>query len=270
MAGKRDRFTTEGTKGTEKNNNDLSVSSAPSVVNLPPLDRRELLKLGLGAFAFGCASTDPTRLRARPSKPTDVASAGIYKLNLERPTLLYVPEKATGAFMLMLHGATQNPDRMIVRLKDAADAFGVTLVAPKSQGMTWDAIRGQFGVDVAFIDDALRAAFSQCKVDRKHLAIAGFSDGATYALALGRANGDLFTHLLAFSPGFLIPVEAVGSPQVFLSHGTRDPILPIDAASRRIARDLRRENLSVTFREFEGEHTVPPEVAREAFQWFIR
>ena len=234
------------------------------------LDRRELFRLTIGALALRCASTDPTRLRARPSNPTSIAPAGLYELQLGRPTLLYVPEKPSGAFMLMLHGATQTPQRMLVRLKDAADALGVTIVAPKSAGITRDAIRGQFGTDVAFIDGALRAAFAQSNVDRKRIALAGFSDGATYALALGRANGDLFTHVIAFSPGFLIPIDRVGSPRIFISHGTRDPILPIDDASRPILRDLRRENLSVTFREFDGEHWIPPEVAHAAFEWFRR
>src|SRR5579872_4184694 len=104
------------------------------------LDRRELFRLTIGALALRCASTDPTRLRARPSNPTSIAPAGLYELQLGRPTLLYVPEKPSGAFMLMLHGATQTPQRMLVRLKDAADALGVTIVAPKSAGITRDAI----------------------------------------------------------------------------------------------------------------------------------
>ena len=45
-------------------------------------------------------------------------------------------------------------------------------------------------------------------------------------------------------------------------------ILPIDHASRAIARDLRSAGFSVTLREFAGEHTLPPEVAQEAFRWF--
>jgi len=225
------------------------------------IDRRELFKLGIAALAFRCASSeDPSRLRARPGQSS---------APLKPPAMLYVPPKPTGAFALLLHGATGEPDRIIKRLQPDADEFGVTLLAPKSRDITWDAIRGTFGPDVAAIDEALRAAFATCKIDRKHLAVAGFSDGATYAVALGRANGDLFTHVMAFSPGFLIPVETVGHARFFLSHGTRDEILPIDEASRHIARELRRENLSVKLREFDGPHTVPPEIAREGFAWFV-
>ena len=234
------------------------------------MDRRELFKLGLGAFAYACASGDPSRLQARPSSSASPAPPGTRDLGLTRPAILYVPPKPAGAFALLLHGANGHPDRMLSRVQPQADEFGVTLLAPKSADVTWDAIRGVFGADVAFIDDALRAAFAVCNVDRHRLAVAGFSDGATYAVALGRANGDLFTHVLAFSPGFIIPVTTNGHARFFLSHGTRDPILPIDGASRRIARELRRENLSVKLREFDGEHTVPPEIAREGFEWFSR
>ena len=156
---------------------------------------------------------------------------------------------------------------MIERLGSQADEFGVILLAPKSEGMTWDAIRRRFGPDILFLNNALGAAFARCSFDPKLLAVSGFSDGATYALAIGLANGDLFSHVAAFSPGFLIPVQRLGTPRFFLSHGTHDDVLPIDHASRPIARDLRRMNLSVKLREFDGGHILPPEIVREAFQW---
>jgi phospholipase/carboxylesterase len=59
------------------------------------------------------------------------------------------------------------------------------------------------------------------------LAVEGFSDGASYALSIGLTNGDLFTHVVAFSPGFASPVAYTGKPPVFVSHGTHDEVLPI-------------------------------------------
>jgi phospholipase/carboxylesterase len=230
------------------------------------MTRREAILASLAALASRCATVDPPeKLRARPTGSASTAP-GLYVLPLERRTLLYVPEGSRG-FMLVLHGATQTPDRMIERFHGASDDAGVTLLAPKSEGPTWDAIQSSFGPDARFLDRALNAAFARITIDRKRIAVGGFSDGATYAIALGLANGDLFSHVLAFSPGFLIRVTRVGAARFFLSHGTSDPILPIDGASRPIARELRRANLSVKLREFDGGHTVPPEVAREAFQW---
>jgi hypothetical protein len=70
----------------------------------------------------------------------------------------------------------------------------------------------------------------------------GLSDGASYALSLGLLNGDLFTHVIAFSPGFVAKGTRRGNPQVFVSHGLRDQVLPIDRCSRRIVRDLRGDD----------------------------
>ena len=126
---------------------------------------------------------------------------------------------------------------------------------------------GAFGPDVAFIDDALERVFARYPIDRSHLSVGGFSDGASYALSLGLANGDLFTHLIAFSPGFMAPPALVGRPKIYVSHGTHDQILPIDACSRRLVPQLERSGYRVQYHEFDGT-TVPPEIRREAFEWF--
>jgi phospholipase/carboxylesterase len=46
-------------------------------------------------------------------------------------------------------------------------------------------------------------------------------------------------------------------------------VLPIDNCSRRIVPLLRRGGYDVRYREFEGAHTVPPEIAREAAGWLL-
>jgi phospholipase/carboxylesterase len=236
------------------------------------LTRRELL--AMSAFALArCESMEGIpagRLTARPPTRADSLGPGLHRLELQRDTLLYIPMRATGAFALLLHGANGQPERVLDRFRDVADESGVILLAPKSRDATWDAIHGNFAIDLPFLGAALTAAFARCNVDRAHLAVAGFSDGATLAVALGLANGDLFSHVIAFSPGFLIPLRRVGAARFFLSHGTADPILPIDHASRAIARDLRRAHLDVLLREFDGGHTVPPNIAQEAFAWFTR
>jgi predicted esterase len=110
--------------------------------------------------------------------------------------------------------------------------------------------------------------FSRYAIDPAHVAIGGFSDGASYALSLGLTNGDLFTHIIAFSPGFMAPAEYEGKPRIFISHGTRDQVLPIDACSRRIVPQVRGAGYDVEYHEFDGPHTVPPEMTRRAVDWF--
>ena len=195
-------------------------------------------------------------------------------LDSGRDGLLYVPpgHDATGKtpLALTLHGAGGDARSGLSHLIGLADEFGLVLLAPESRGRTWDVLAGGFGPDVGFIDRALEQTFDRLNVDAGRLAITGFSDGASYALSLGLTNGDLFTHAIAFSPGFAAPADRRGKPPVFVSHGKRDRVLPIERCSRRIVPQLEREGYEVSYREFDGPHTVPGEVARGALEWFTR
>jgi phospholipase/carboxylesterase len=196
-------------------------------------------------------------------------------LGVGRDGLLYVPDTVEpGAPVLVfLHGATGSGRGHLRAVLAAADRYGVVLVAPDSRHpITWDLIaEGGFGPDVAFLDRALDAVVDRLDldIDTSRLALGGVSDGASYALALGLSNGDVFPTVVAFSPGFLVVPEAVGRPRVFVSHGTADPILPIDACSRSFVPALARAGYDVRFHEFDGGHTVPPAVSDEALAWWL-
>lgn len=217
------------------------------------------------------------RVLARPAGliGAEKAPIGLRPLGLEggRDGLLYVPEgyrtDRPAPFALALHGAGGDAHGGLASLLPLADEYGFILLAPDARRATWDVIRGDYGPDVAFVDRALAQTFGRYAVDPALLAIGGFSDGASYALSLGLTNGDLFTHIIAFSPGFIAPAGQEGAPRVFISHGTGDEVLPIDVCSRRLAPELRRAGYDVTYREFDGPHTVPPGIAREAADWFI-
>jgi predicted esterase len=213
-------------------------------------------------------------LRPGPSPSSVTASTGLRSLGLGsgRDGLLYVPagygteEKAPLA--LTLHGAGGNARSGISHFLRLADEAGIVLLAPESRGRTWDVLVGGYGPDVEFIDRALERVFDRLALDTRRLAMTGFSDGASYALSLGLTNGDLFTHLIAFSPGFMVPATKRGKPPVFVSHGTRDGVLPIQETSRRIVPELERDDYEVRYQEFDGPHTVPEPVARAALDWF--
>jgi predicted esterase len=168
----------------------------------------------------------------------------------------------------MLHGAGGDAEGGLKPLLHLADAEGLILLAPDSRRQTWDVIFGRYGPDISFIDQALDKTFSRYAVDPEKIAIEGFSDGASYALSVGITNGDLFTHVIAFSPGFIAPAEQIGKPRLFISHGTRDSVLPINACSRKIVPQVQRAGYDVLYREFDGPHTVPPEIVRSALTWF--
>jgi predicted esterase len=257
-----------------------------------PLDDRSTLSrrtflhaAGVGAVSAIAAACDvggvksalalPSggRLTARPSAPTSAITLGEQPLSLGsgRDGLLYVPAgyivSRPASLVLMLHGATGSARGALRPFRELADDAGLVLLAPESRGTTWDAIRGSYGADIAFIDRALAWTFQHVAIDPTRLTIEGFSDGATYALGVGLTNGDLFQRVIAFSPGFILPVDAHARPNVFISHGTRDEILPIDQCSRRIVPELERSHYRVDYHEFDGPHAVPPDIAKQAVAW---
>jgi len=234
-------------------------------------------RLFLAASLSGCSQAQSgVRLRARPAKrPTGDTRVGVIPLELrkDRDALLYVPKSMPdpAPLVLYLHGATGNERQGIRRLGDLAEEFGFLLLSPASEETTWDAIHSGYGPDVRLIDRALDTVFSQRRVDPRKIAVCGFSDGASYAIGLGISNGDLFGAAIAFSPGFVPSgVERVGKPRILISHGRKDQILPFENTSGPMIPVLKKAGYDVTFREFDGPHTVPPEVAREAMQWFLK
>jgi predicted esterase len=242
------------------------------------LSRRQLLALSTAAGLLGCASPvaeergSPSaagRIDARPSPPATAGTRGSRRIG--RGTL-YVPEsydpRRAAPLIVVLHGAGGEPEGMLAVIRPHADRIGAIVVAPKSVGATWDIIQATLGPDVDGLDDALEDVFSRYLIDPKRIAVSGFSDGASYALTLGVANGDLFTHILAFSPGFLSAPAQHGMPGIYVSHGTDDRVLPIDRCSRVLVPRLQSAGYSVLYREFAGPHTVPPDVATEAMDWF--
>ncbi len=263
------------------------------------LSRRRALRLGAAALAApllaACAARNAERgedadagstvirgggegrLRARPGAESAAdapPASGLAPLGLggERDGLVLVPSggnaRGPRALVVLLHGAGGNARHGIAPLQELADEHDLILVAPESRGPTWDVLLGGYGRDVRFIDRVLEATFARHAVDPARVAVGGFSDGASYALSLGLTNGDLFRSILAFSPGFSAPAAQEGEPRIFVSHGTDDRVLPIERCSRRLVPALQRAGYAVHYREFDGPHTVPPAIAREAVAWF--
>jgi len=251
-------------------------------------DRRSFLRTSLGALlapAFvGCDGSDPIytgefglpRLSVRPSAPTLTPEFGATALGLgtDRDGILYVPasyDPATPAPLLVAMHGTPGGAPLWEPFYQACELRGMVMVAIESRGLAWDLIELQrFGLDLPFIDQALAHTFDRCLIDPTRLCMMGFSDGASYALSLGTSNGDLFSHLISFSPGFWRAVPPlVGNPRVFISHGTEDQILPLNATRDGIVPDLRSLGYDVTYDEFVGPHTVPRDTAQAAFDWLI-
>lgn len=242
--------------------------------------------LGLVALVAGCAEQEGQmgggggrRSRAALSaRPREAPAApppgpGEHALGVEtgRDSLLHVPPAAAAGkpvpLVVSLHGAGGSAGNGLSLWRAAADEHGFAVLAPSSRGSTWDAVRGGYGPDVDVLDRSLRRAFELVPVDPGRIGVTGFSDGASYALGLGLANGGLFPEVVAFSPGFVPPAPAAGRPRFFVSHGTGDEVLPIERTSRRLVPGLRADGYDVTYAEFDGGHSVPPAILRRAVGW---
>jgi len=233
------------------------------------------LALGGACRATEAGPAEQGRITARPRRGVRTTATGTDALGMgpSRDAMLQLPGAAAATplpLLVLLHGAGGSGAGILRRLGTPALEAGIAVLAPDSRGSSWDAIRGAFGPDVEFINRALERVFETTAVDPSRIAVGGFSDGATYAISLGLINGDLFRRVVAFSPGFFVGAQTHGKPQFFVSHGKADGILPIEQCSRQIVPALQKRGYDVTFREFEGGHTVPPDIAADGMRWAAR
>ena len=229
-----------------------------------------LLLAGCAGGMPGAARPGDPRLHARPTASTRTLDTGFTRTSQGGTHIVaYLPPSAASRdrvpVFVYLHGANRAVEPFVERFKPLADSAGVMIVAPYAAMGTWDAIRAGFGPDVEGLDRALAWVFSVVPVDPRRIVLAGFSDGATYVLGIGRANGDLFTRLVAFSPGFAIAVREAGRPPIVVSHGTDDAILPYFNTRDAIVPGLEARGYDVEFVSFTGPHTIPRSVVRAEF-----
>jgi poly(3-hydroxybutyrate) depolymerase len=190
----------------------------------------------------------------------------------ERDGSLYVPKSykpgVAMPVMMLLHGfngAAQDLRRMFL----LAEEFGVILILPESRGLTWGRGVPGFDNDVRYLGPAYRHVASILDLDPDHVALAGISDGAGYALSMGLAYGNTFNHVIVFAGGQMEPLRYQGKPRLFFAHGVDDMQMPIDVTARKFVPRLKADGYDVTYHEYQGGHRVPPEEVREAFAWFV-
>lgn len=181
--------------------------------------------------------------------------------------LLLVPEGVgPGApLVVWFHGAGGHAAGSAPTVRAATS--DVLVLLPSSRDATWDLLTGRTGADVGPLDTALQHVLATCDVGR--VAFAGFSDGASYALSLGLANGALAEAVLAFSPGFVAPPSLEGRPRCWVAHGTADTVLPVDRCGRRVVGLLEQQGCPVRYEEFDGGHVVRPDDLVEAVRWWL-
>jgi phospholipase/carboxylesterase len=252
--------------------------------------RRELIGMGVAgvgaSLISGCGQfntpdappeqelIDPILFtRVTPPKTTALKGTTIAYSDTPRDAVLYVPQSyqpsVPAPFVLMLDGENSVASVSLSLFQPYADANGLVLLAVESALTTWDIVAGDaYGPDVAFINGALAAAFNEVNVDPARVTVEGFSDGGSYALAVGLTNGALFSRVVAFSPKYLAPYTPNGpKPKFFVSDGINDPIIDITDGGDFINSTLVGRGYDVNYVRFNGVHEIPDAVVQQAIAW---
>ena len=165
----------------------------------------------------------------RPSTP---ATPHGRLLALPDEAVAYVPASAgpRPPLLVLLHGAGRTRMWMIDHFEAQADKRGIVLLAPTSFGPTWDVIsvameppspgsvlaerlghRYGGSRNSKRVEAAIGNLARTVSVDLARTVLAGFSDGATFALAMGMARSHTYLRgyrLVARDPDRNLPARA--------------------------------------------------------------
>ncbi|MBB3771230.1 putative esterase [Angulomicrobium tetraedrale] len=219
----------------------------------------------LGRLEFRHAA--PTR----PPLPPGRHDLGLFA---ERDYVLIVPEGIDPAhptpLMVLFHGGGGSAEKILPILHRHALERGFLLLVPQSLFPTWDIVIAGNGPDRERLDIGLREVASRFALDPAHVAFAGHSDGGSYSLSTGLSNGQIVTHILAFSAGFMTVLAQEGAPKVFIAHGQADTQTPIDSAGRAHAAKLRGAGYELTYVEHPGPHASQPAMVQLGVDHFLK
>jgi len=217
------------------------------------------------------------RLFFTPTAPTKPPlQPGRHNLGIaeERDAILYVPtgleEEVAVPLLVMFHGGGGSAEKVLPFLQEHAERNQFLLLVPQSIYPTWDIVIGGNGPDLLRLNQALAKVSSHYFIDPDHFGFAGFSDGGSYSLSNGITNGDLITHVIVFSGGFMSVFMQEGEPKIFIAHGLSDEQLPIETSGRPHAEKLKAAGYDVTFLEFNGNHSIQPPIVELAVEFFLK
>lgn len=229
------------------------------------LDPQAMQASLLGRMAF--------RLPSAPSEAPLPPGRHALSFPEGREAVLVVPEgldlQAPVPLLVLFHGAGGEANKVLPPFVRWARARRFLLLAPQSMFPTWDVVIGGHGPDLERLDAVLRQVAAHFVLDPAHLAFAGFSDGGSYALSVGLTNGDVASHVIALSAGFMNTFVRHGSPKVLIAHGRSDSQLPLETSARPHALKLLQEGVDLTLLPFDGDHVIVPSVVERAIEFFV-
>jgi predicted esterase len=175
----------------------------------------------------------------------------------------------------VFHGAGRQDELLVRAYRDEPARRDALFFIPRSTYPTWDLLVGRDRPDLDFLEQAYAEIHRRVRVDQRRQALIGYSDGASYALAVGLSNPRLFSAVMGWAAGFVVFEQAAISPtdrrpRVFLEHGTHDTVFPFEEVAMRNCAVLRRLGYEVEFRVDEGGiHWPSREFQPAALDWFF-
>ncbi len=222
--------------------------------------------LGHLTFQIQQASSDPLP----PGLHSLEAKIGVAG---ERDTMLYVPEGLEpgkpAKLLVMFHGAGGSAQKVFPDFQAQADKHKFLLMLPQSTYPTWDLTVGGNGPDLEKLERALAEVNSHFTIDPSHFGFCGFSDGASYSLSIGLSNGNILSHIIAMSGGFMNLYVPRGKAPVFIAHSPEDEQLPMNTSGFFHYKELKQNGYDVTFHEFHGRHLIHQPVVEAAMDFFL-
>ena len=214
-----------------------------------------------------------TAVTTGPTTATGSCSSGAHELTLDNGQPAR-DARTPGRRRTSAHHRSPRRRRNTVRSdrgdQRAWDKPGLVLIAPASKGQTWSILRSEQDLDLESVNLALAEAYERCTIDRRRIAVGGFSDGATYALTHGVSNGDLFPaddRVLARRDRR----RRAAGRSALLRLARNALQRPADRQCRRRRRPQAPHgpDYPVTYRRFRGDHEVSPTISKAAVRWFL-
>ena len=174
--------------------------------------------------------------------------------------------------MIALHGGSGRGDEFVWTWLREARGRRFLLLAPTSRGSTWSLDAP--ARDGAALESMIGFVRERWRVDETRILATGLSDGATFALLWGLAEGSPATAIAPVS-GVLHPanfalgnLERARGRRVYLAHGSLDWLFPVSLA--RLARDApAAAGADLVYREIEDlSHAYPREENDRILAWF--
>lgn len=207
-----------------------------------------------------------------------------------RPVFLRVPPGGRGAPLVVgLHGKGGSADGFVPVWEAFASPKPVLAVPEAPYPLFLAGGRMGWSWDFPSTDKRLWAR-ADPEVARYVLAVArevrtGHDTGGVYLLAHSQGVSYAFMAMVE-DPGLVrgviafagvLPVEtlpderlatAARHTRVFLAHGRKDEAIGLES-SRKAKKRLERLGFDVVLHEFDGGHTLPPELLQEAQRWIV-